>query len=133
MSYEIERIQTRDGIIKIGNGSTAVISFITKGVEDRMSGIATSSTTTEMTVFVARVDLTYKEQISDSISEGAMKLLVSPLDENGDMIANFEDIVKSSNALVTLPDTTTQLSIKHYKLTSPNFGDPILARIYIGG
>lgn len=62
----------------------------------------------------------------------SVRLLISPISDDGELLNSFVEIITSKSALLKYPDGR-EISIDNVKLTMPDNETPILARVTVGG
>ena len=129
MAYERQVLSSHKTIVKAGNGSTLKVVYPLG--TDTMTGI--SSGYGEIKAYFAQTSYSAQELSDSSIASGLTKLLVSPLDEDGNVIKDFSQILKNKKSYVKFSDDESTVSIKVVRLTQPDHNTVLLARVYIGG
>lgn len=129
MSYSRLQSQTHATIRKAGNATT--VQVLSPASVDGFSGVRSGEDKTIKAYFVQVAYTNSELDKNPSLVEG-IRLLLSPLDSNGDILDDFSTIVKSKGAVVTMPNGRV-LSVDRAKVTIPDGVTPILARLDLGG
>ena len=131
MGYSYRREQKKvHAMIKKAGGS-ATITVISPSGKGAFSGAKTGSDR-EVTAYFCQ-----QNQSNESLEQNpnqltSVNLLVSPLDINGIVHADFISIVEDKAATVRYADGTA-VSVENARITAPDGYTPILARLRLGG
>ncbi len=130
MRYTRQARQVHNMVVKSGNGSKVKITAPSKS--NPVTGISEGA---DMSIEVYFVQTQYTSlDLNDSgIANGLTKLIVSPLDSNGNQVKDFVKLLQHKNAFVNYEGSNSKVSIKLAKIVMPDGETPITARVFIGG
>ena len=129
MPYKSEALKVLRTIKKAGNGGELTLRVPAKS--DPLSGITLGPPVLHKVFFVA-VNYSREDLNDPSLANGLMKVLISPLGEDGNPIPDYLDIVENKNTSAILPDGTT-FKVLHTKTTKPDGMYSIVTRAFLGG
>jgi len=128
MPYDREISQIFNTIKKAGNGASCTV--------ERRSGIdeitGEGGSIESFTAYFCVESYNNLENPVHSNLKEDIKILLTPLLENGTIIPNFVDICRDKSAIVTLPSGESR-GVSYARVTYPDTVNPLLARMTIGG
>lgn len=128
MAYSREIKQVHDSIVRAGDGARATI--ITQGEYDPITGIPLG-TGDSTDFYCVAVNYTREDIADPSLSNGLLKLLITPLRPDGLLDNQFEEFIEDKNNKVRL-EGGKEFFIRHSQITRPDGYTPILARLFLG-
>ena len=128
MGYSRELKQIQKAIVRAGDGAVAVLKTPPSRYPSEGKPAGTSSVLEAN--FVA-VNYTREDISDDSLANGLLKILITPLSSSGDSLVDFVEIIETKGTQVTLPDGK-EFGIRHSQISRPDGVTPILARIFLG-
>lgn len=128
MAYSRELKQIQKAIIRVGDGAVAVLKTPPSRYPSEGNPAGTISSLEAN--FVA-VNYTREDISDDSLANGLLKILITPLSSDGEDLVDFVEIIENKGTQVTLPDGK-EFGIRHSQITRPDGVTPLLARIFLG-
>jgi hypothetical protein len=130
MRFKREALSILKTIQRAGYHEKVVIIIPSK--RDNFSGVQVGAPE-EIPAFMAQVEYTDKELADDTLANGLMKILVSPvLEDLSGYIPSFISLIRNKGTMIRFSDGRL-LSIRVSRFTAPDGVTPILSRIYLGG
>lgn len=113
-------------------GANTQIKLIVPAAKGAFSGVSLGGDL-EIMLYMAQLEYTDQELADDSLANGLMKIVVSPLMEDGaTFYPDFISMIRNKGARVQFNDGR-KVSVKVARVTAVDGVTPILGRIYLGG